>query len=41
VHSDTLPPDRYKDQYADLDIKLPASAANSPENNRGKPLEPA
>ena len=38
VHSDTLPPDRYKDQYADLDIKLPASAANSPENNRGKPL---
>lgn len=38
VHSNTLPPDRYKDQYADLDIRLPASAANTPENNRGKPL---
>jgi arylsulfatase A-like enzyme len=38
VHSDPLPPDRYKNQYADLDIKLPASMANTPENNRGKPL---
>ena len=38
VHSDPLPPDRYKTQYADLDIRLPASMANTPENNRGKPM---
>ncbi|OAN56597.1 sulfatase family protein [Sphingobium sp. TCM1] len=38
VHSDPLPPDRYKKQYRDLDIKLPASMANTPENNAGKPL---
>jgi len=37
VHSAAVPPDRYKNQYADLDIKLPASMANTPENNRGKP----
>ncbi|MFZ2994815.1 sulfatase [Sphingobium sp.] len=38
VHSDPLPPDRYKTQYSDLAIKLPASMANTPENNAGKPL---
>ena len=38
VHSDAKPPERYKDQYADLDIQLPASMANTPENNRGKPV---
>lgn len=38
VHSDPLPPDRYKTQYADLAITLPASMANTPENNRGKPM---
>jgi arylsulfatase A-like enzyme len=38
VHSDPEPPERYKNQYADLDIKLPASMANTPENNRGKPM---
>ena len=38
VHSDAKPPERYKDQYADLDIQLPASRANTPENNRGKPV---
>jgi len=38
VHSDALPPERYKTQYADLDIKLPASLANTPENNAGKPI---
>lgn len=38
VHSDAKPPERYKNQYADLDIKLPASMANTPENNRGKPV---
>jgi arylsulfatase A-like enzyme len=37
VHSAAMPPDRYKNQYADLDIKLPASMANTPENNKGKP----
>ena len=38
VHSDPLPPERYKSQYSKLDIKLPASMANTPENNAGKPL---
>ena len=38
VHSDAVPPERYKDQYADLKIALPASMANTPENNRGKPM---
>lgn len=38
VHSDAEPPERYKTQYKDLDIKLPASLANTPENNQGKPL---
>jgi arylsulfatase A-like enzyme len=38
VHSDAVPPDRYKTQYSDLQIKLPASMANTPENNRGKPI---
>jgi arylsulfatase A-like enzyme len=38
VHSDAVPPERYKDQYKDLDIQPPASMANTPENNRGKPM---
>jgi len=38
VHSDVKPPERYVDQYKDLDVKLPASMANTPENNRGKPM---
>ena len=38
VHSDAEPPERYKNQYADLDIPLPASMANTPENNAGKPM---
>jgi arylsulfatase A-like enzyme len=37
VHSEAMPPDRYKTQYANMDIKLPASMANTPQNNRGKP----
>jgi arylsulfatase A-like enzyme len=37
VHSDPLPPERYAHQYDDLDVKLPASLANTPENNAGKP----
>lgn len=38
VHSDAKPPQRYANQYADLEIKLPASLANTEENNRGKPI---
>ncbi|HIE9814369.1 TPA: sulfatase family protein [Klebsiella pneumoniae] len=38
VHSDAVPAPRHKNQYADLDIKLPASMANTPENNAGKPM---
>ena len=38
VHSDAMPPARYADQYSDLEITLPASMANTPENNRGKPV---
>jgi arylsulfatase A-like enzyme len=37
VHADAVPPERYKDQYTGLDIPMPASMANTPENNRGKP----
>lgn len=38
VHSDPLPSARYADQYKDLDIKLPATMANTEANNRGKPM---
>lgn len=38
VHSEAKAPPRYANQYADLDIKLPASMANTEENNRGKPM---
>jgi len=38
VHSDTRGPDRNAELYKDLDIRLPASAADTPENNRGKPM---
>jgi arylsulfatase A-like enzyme len=38
VHSDAKPPARYAKQYEDLDIKLPASMADTPQNNRGKPM---
>ncbi|MFC4311898.1 sulfatase [Steroidobacter flavus] len=38
VHSDAKPAERHANQYADLQIKLPASMANTPENNLGKPL---
>ncbi|NML08089.1 sulfatase [Sphingomonas sp. G-3-2-10] len=38
VHSDALPPERYKDQYKGLDIRLPDTLADTPENNEGKPL---
>ncbi|MXP27099.1 sulfatase-like hydrolase/transferase [Altererythrobacter indicus] len=38
VHSDPEPAPEHKGEYADLDVTLPASAANTPENNAGKPL---
>jgi arylsulfatase A-like enzyme len=37
VHSDPLPAERHRGQYADHQFALPASAANTPENNAGKP----
>lgn len=38
VHSDTRGPDRHASLYKDLDIKLPESSADTPENYRGKPM---
>ena len=38
VHAIAKPPARYADQYADTPFELPQSAANSPENNAGKPV---
>jgi arylsulfatase A-like enzyme len=38
VHSDPLPPPRYAHQYDKVKFKLPASAANAPENYKGKPM---
>lgn len=37
VHSDPLPPPRYAHQYDNVTFPLPASAANTPENYKGKP----
>lgn len=37
VHSDPLPPPRYAQQYDKATFRLPASAANTPENYKGKP----
>lgn len=37
VHSDPLPPPRYVHQYDNVTFPLPASAANTPENYKGKP----
>ena len=38
VHSDAKPAPRHATQYDRLDIKLPDSMADTPENNRGKPM---
>lgn len=38
VHSDPLPPPRYAHQYDRVDFKIPASAANTPQNYAGKPM---
>jgi arylsulfatase A-like enzyme len=37
VHSDPLPAPRHAHQYDNFQFKLPASAANTPENYKGKP----
>ena len=38
VHSDFAPAERHRTQYADLEIELPPSSANTEENYRGKPM---
>ncbi len=38
VHSDAVPSEKYKDQYASLKIEWPKTAANTEENYRGKPM---
>lgn len=37
-HSDPAPAPRHRDQYADTTFKLPATAADTPEQRSGKPL---
>jgi arylsulfatase A-like enzyme len=38
VHANFAPAERHRDQYADRTVPVPASQANTPENNRGKPM---
>ena len=38
VHAIAKPPARYANQYVDIEFPLPASAADSVENNAGKPV---
>ena len=38
VHSDPLPPPRHAHQYDATQFTLPASAADTPQNNEGKPV---
>jgi arylsulfatase A-like enzyme len=38
VHSDPLPAPRHAHQYDTTTFRIPASAANTPENYRGKPM---
>lgn len=38
VHSDAVPSSKYAHQYDKLDIKLPASMADTDANRRGKPM---
>ena len=38
VHADFTPPERYEDLYADAEIAVPASQADTEENYRGKPM---
>lgn len=38
VHSDAVPAKKFADQYADMEIVLPASMADTPANRAGKPM---
>jgi arylsulfatase A-like enzyme len=38
VHTDPLPAPRHAHQYDTTNFRIPASAANTPENYRGKPM---
>ena len=38
VHANFDPAKRHKDQYSDVEIKVPASQANTAENYKGKPM---
>ncbi|WP_271079554.1 sulfatase family protein [Aurantiacibacter sp. MUD61] len=38
VHADFIPAERHENQYSREDITVPASMANTPENNEGKPM---
>ncbi len=38
VHTDPLPAPRHAHQYDDTRFEIPASAANTPENYKGKPM---
>jgi N-acetylglucosamine-6-sulfatase len=38
VHADFSPPKRYEDLYAEAEIPVPASQADTEENYRGKPM---
>lgn len=38
VHADPIPEPKYEHQYDNTVFKIPASAANTPENYKGKPM---
>lgn len=38
VHAEFYPAERHKDEFNDVDLKLPDSMADTPENYEGKPL---
>ena len=38
VHANFDPAERHRDQYSDVEIKVPASQAETPENYKGKPM---
>ena len=38
VHANFDPAERHRDQYSDVEIKVPASQADTPENYKGKPM---
>ncbi len=38
VHANFEPAERHRDLFADVEIAEPATQANTPENNRGKPM---